>query len=95
MPTVERWRGYRFNFYSHEPNEPPHVHVDARGCTAKFWLQPVSLVRDIGFNAKVLAEPLARPCSAAAGGVSGGMAWASWPLAPASACATCGSTTTR
>ncbi len=52
MPTVERWRGYRFYFYSHEPNEPmlyfyshepnepPHIHVDARGCTAKFWLRP-------------------------------------------------------
>ena len=55
MPTVERWRGFRFYFYSHEPNEPPHVHVDARGCTAKFWLQPVSLARTVGFNAKELA----------------------------------------
>lgn len=60
MPTVERWRGYRFYFYSHEPHEPPHIHVDARGCTAKFWLQPVSLARNIGFNAKDLAELLAR-----------------------------------
>jgi hypothetical protein len=45
VPVVERWRGYRFYFYSHEPHEPPHVHVDARGCTAKFWLQPMSLAR--------------------------------------------------
>ena len=55
MPTVERWQGYRFYFYSHEPNEPPHVHVDARGCTAKFWLHPVALARNIGFSARELA----------------------------------------
>ena len=30
MPTVLRVRGFRFYFYSHEPNEPPHVHVDRR-----------------------------------------------------------------
>ena len=28
MPTVFRSGPYRFYFYSHEPNEPPHVHVD-------------------------------------------------------------------
>ena len=56
MPTVERWRGYRFYFYSHEPNELLHVHVDARGCTAKFWLHPVALARNIGFTAKELSE---------------------------------------
>ena len=40
MPTIERWRGYRFYFCSHEPNEPRHIHVDARGCSAELWLQP-------------------------------------------------------
>ncbi|CAN5423976.1 hypothetical protein BH10PSE12_BH10PSE12_29090 [soil metagenome] len=25
MPTIFRLDGYRFYFYSHEPNEPPHV----------------------------------------------------------------------
>jgi hypothetical protein len=57
--TVERWRGYRFYFYSHEPSEPPHVHADARGCTAKFWLRPVTLARSIAFVPKELAELLA------------------------------------
>ena len=28
MPTIHRQNGFRFYFYSHEPNEPPHVHVD-------------------------------------------------------------------
>ena len=60
MPGIECWRGYRFYFYGHEPNEPPHVHVDARGCTAKFWLRPVTLARNIGFTPKELAELMAR-----------------------------------
>jgi Domain of unknown function (DUF4160) len=43
MPTVLRNRGYRFYFYSHEPNEPPHIHVDRDRLSAKFWIQPVAL----------------------------------------------------
>lgn len=52
MPTVLRTGPYRFYFYSHEPNEPSHVHVDREDCTAKFWLQPVSLARNFGFSAE-------------------------------------------
>ena len=51
MPTVLRVSGYRFYFYSHEPNEPPHVHVDRGECSAKFWLDPVSLTRNRGYRA--------------------------------------------
>jgi hypothetical protein len=36
MPTVLRDGPYRFYFYSHEPNEPPHVHVDRDDRSAKF-----------------------------------------------------------
>lgn len=50
MPTVLRKRGYRFYFYSHEPNEPPHVHVDKEGSSLKAWLEPVTLVRNVGFR---------------------------------------------
>lgn len=50
MPTVLRLRGFVFYFYSHEPHEPPHVHVDKGGATAKFWLTPVALARNIGFS---------------------------------------------
>ncbi len=63
MPTVHRWRGYRFYFYSHEPNEPPHVHVDRGGGSAKFWLDPVRLARNIGFTQpqlRVLAAEVER-----------------------------------
>jgi len=56
MPTVLRQSGYRFYFYSHEPFEPPHVHVDRGGASAKFWLENVSLSRNHGFAATELAE---------------------------------------
>ena len=52
MPTILRQAGYRLYFYSHEPNEPPHVHVDKGGSSAKLWLEPVGLARNIGFRAK-------------------------------------------
>ena len=51
MPTVLRSGPYRIYFHSHEPNEPPHVHVDRDEKSAKFWLSPVALVRNYGFNA--------------------------------------------
>ena len=50
MPTVHREQGYRFYFYSHEPNEPPHVHVEKGGAALKAWLDPVTLARDSGFR---------------------------------------------
>ncbi len=54
MPTIRRDGAYRFYWYSHEPNEPPHVHIDRGEMTAKFWLQPVSLARNMGFPAHEL-----------------------------------------
>ncbi len=54
MPTVLRSGPYRFYFYSHEPNEPPHVHVDRDDLSAKFWLETVGLARNFGFSPKEL-----------------------------------------
>ena len=54
MPTVLRIEGLRLYFYSHEPNEPPHVHVDRDDLSARFWLDPVSLARNFGFTAREL-----------------------------------------
>jgi len=54
MPTVLRIGPYRFYFYSNESNEPPHVHIDKDGSSAKFWLKKVSLADNIGFNQKEL-----------------------------------------
>ncbi len=54
MPTVLRQLAYRFYFYSHEPNEPPHIHIDRDNLSAKFWLDPVFLARNRGFNSREL-----------------------------------------
>jgi hypothetical protein len=45
-------------FHSHEPNEPPHVHVDRDDQSAKFWLRPVVLARNLGFSAVELRRIL-------------------------------------
>ena len=58
MPTVLRIGPYKFYFYSHEPNEPSHVHVDRDAQSAKIWLEPVSLARNFGFSAHELKEIL-------------------------------------
>jgi len=49
VPTVLREGPYRFYWYSHEPGEPPYVHVDRDQCSAKFWLNTSWLARNIGF----------------------------------------------
>ena len=54
LPTVLRVGLYRFYFYSHEPNEPPHVHIDRDGFSAKFWLKKVVLAANLGFAKKEL-----------------------------------------
>ena len=56
MPTVLKSGPYRIYFYSHEPNEPPHVHIDRDASTAKFWLDPVELAQNLGFSALELAR---------------------------------------
>jgi hypothetical protein len=54
MPTVLRSGPYRLYFYSHEPNEPPHVHIDRDEQSCKFWIINVALARNLGFSAKEL-----------------------------------------
>ena len=54
MPTVLRDGPYRVYFYSHEPNEPRHVHVDRGNLSAKVWLEPVELARNLGFSSHEL-----------------------------------------
>lgn len=56
MPTILRIGPYRVYFYSHEPNEPPHVHVDRDKASSKVWLDPVALASSLGFSARELRE---------------------------------------
>ena len=56
MPTVLKTGPYRVYFYSHEATEPPHVHVDRDHQTAKFWLEPVALARNLGYSARDLGK---------------------------------------
>ncbi len=56
MPAILRTGPYRFYFYSHEPNEPPHIHIDRDASSVKFWLEPVSMARNVGFSAKELRK---------------------------------------
>ena len=51
MSTILRIGPYRIYFFSHDlKNEPPHVHVDRDNLSAKFWLGPVALARNLGFS---------------------------------------------
>ena len=50
MPTILRVGPYRIYFVSHDLSEPPHVHVDRDDRSAKFWLAPVALARNLGFG---------------------------------------------
>jgi hypothetical protein len=56
MPVALRVKGYRFFFFSLEGNEPPHIHVEQAERFAKFWLNPVSLVKSRGFRSNELSE---------------------------------------
>ncbi|MCH4893182.1 MULTISPECIES: DUF4160 domain-containing protein [unclassified Sphingomonas] len=51
MPTVKRIGAFRFYFYSHEPNEPPRIHVDRGDATMKVWLQTIEVAKSRGFRA--------------------------------------------
>ena len=55
MPTIHRENGYRFYFFSHEPNEPPHVHIDKGEATIKVWLASLEIAKSRGFRAHEIA----------------------------------------
>jgi hypothetical protein len=55
-PTIFSKNGYRFFFYANESNEPPHVHIQYHNAVAKFWLKPVSLVKNLGMTSAELSR---------------------------------------
>ena len=58
MPTVLRIGGFRFHFYSHEPGEPPHIHIEYGSAQCKIWLEPVAVASNRGFKAPDLNRAL-------------------------------------
>ena len=54
MPTVLRWRGYRFFWYSWDGVEPPHVHIWKDGKECKIWLSDTSIAFNRGYSASDL-----------------------------------------
>jgi hypothetical protein len=58
VPTILRINGFRVYFWSHEPNEPPHVHLDKGGASAKVWLEPVASASNAGYPARDLGAIL-------------------------------------
>lgn len=57
MPVVVLRIGrYSFFFFRNEGNEAPHIHVRAGGDEAKFWLDPVQLAGNYGFNLREIND---------------------------------------
>jgi len=57
VPSIFRYKGYRFFFYSNEgdPLEPLHVHVIRGESVAKFWVEPeVSIAESYGMKSAEL-----------------------------------------
>ena len=51
MPTILRWKGYRFFWYVSDGAEPPHVHIAKDGKECKIWLRELSVAFNHGHSA--------------------------------------------
>ena len=49
MPTVLREGPYVFAFFASDRPEPRHIHVKRDEQAVKFWLEPVSVAKNLGF----------------------------------------------
>ena len=58
MPTVLRWKGYRFHFYADERQEPPHIHIENGEKDGKMWLDSLTFAYVYGFTTKEQREIL-------------------------------------
>jgi hypothetical protein len=55
-PTLFRWKGYRFFFFSRE-EQRMHVHVYCADGEAKFWIEPeISLAKAHGLTTTQITE---------------------------------------
>jgi hypothetical protein len=55
MPSVFRYKGYRFFFFSNESAEPRHIHVESDDNHAKFWLEPLDLAKSVAYKERELS----------------------------------------
>jgi len=53
MPTILRWKGYKFFFFSLEEDRP-HIHVTKQNGQAKVWLDNFTVAKSQGFSQKDL-----------------------------------------
>ena len=51
MPTVFRWKGYRFFWYQADGGEPPHVHIWKDGKECKIWFESGEVAYNCGHAA--------------------------------------------
>ena len=58
MPTLLRWKGYRFFFYSADVWEPPHIHFVRDDREVKIWLGNLSVATNYRFAVRELNEIL-------------------------------------
>jgi hypothetical protein len=56
MPTLLRWNGYRFFFYSADGGEPAHIHVARAEQEAKIWLSDLTVAVNFGYSSRELGE---------------------------------------
>jgi len=55
-PTIFRYKGYRFYFFSRE-EERMHVHIYCADGEAKFWIEPeLSLAKNWGLSSSQITE---------------------------------------
>jgi len=57
--TLHREGPFRFFFYSHEPREPPHVHIERDDAIAKIWLHDGAVVDSGGLTPRDLQRVVA------------------------------------
>jgi len=57
MPS-KLFNGYKFQFYSADQHEPPHIHVVIAEKRAKIWLHDLSVAWSRNFNQRELNRVL-------------------------------------
>ncbi|WJH41731.1 DUF4160 domain-containing protein [Aliirhizobium terrae] len=58
MPKVFEWKGWRFEFYSLDRSEPPHIHARKDRKETKIWLEQLAIARNKRCTEKELNELL-------------------------------------